>query len=738
MKGVARQLIVIVSSLMFCISPGLAEEEQKETTLEEIIVTGERLITPTKQTNETVYTGSEITRKGLEAQGTKATVSVYEAINVLPGISVESTDPYGLAAEQKNIRTRGVRGYLGALTVEGVPNWGGNPMGPREYIYDTENLRGIAVYKGAVPADLGTGVGARGGAIELRPRWPEQEFGFDFSQGLGLNYYTRTFVRLDSGTLPITNTALALSYSYTEAEKWKGPGNLGPRHNVSLMLRQPVWADDEIKIWFNYNDLKQDLYRSLTYSEVEDLDDNYDKDYNSHRTGIASEDINYYKYNSGEYSNLDFLSVIPITLSDTFQVRFKPYYSLEDTEILGGFKGKVDMIRKRIRDIERYGLISQVDATFPWVTASLGYWVEANDMVIRTKNYDPVTFAFLGHGMYTENDGVGIVHSPFLKLAGQIGDFDFQGGLKYFCYKDPASQGYTSTPPDFVLTPAPDLYRESKRYDEFLPTLGVAYHASESLEFYASYGRNQIRPYAYMPLINLYNQNRTTFQAAGITLDDLFSGYDMEISDNFELGARFRKDWIEIMPAVFYSKHRHLLTTVYDPRVNLSYYQNIGKATGYGIELETNLYLFDDLLTFFINPTYTALTYDEDLTYQGNTLDTKGKQVVDTPQWYVKTGLIFSYRGFEVVPMVRYLGSRYGDAEHKERIDDYFVADVKVSYTKKNLFFVETLKVSLEFINIFNNEYVSVINSMDDTQAGSTSYYVGAPFTALLTVSLEF
>ena len=53
---------------------------------------------------------------------------------------------------------------MGAMTVAGVPNYGGNPMGPREYLYDMENFENIAVYKGAVPADLGTGVGARGGA----------------------------------------------------------------------------------------------------------------------------------------------------------------------------------------------------------------------------------------------------------------------------------------------------------------------------------------------------------------------------------------------------------------------------------------------------------------------------------------------------------------------------------------------------------------------------------------------
>lgn len=705
--------------------------------LDEIVVTGEKLVTPTKQTHETVYTGSEITKKGLESQGTKATISVYEAINVLPGVSVESTDPYGLAAEQKNIRIRGVRGYLGAMTVSGVPNYGGNPMGPREYIYDMENFESIAVYKGAVPADLGTGVGARGGAVELRPLWPEKEFGFDFSQGVGGNKYHRTFLRLDSGALPSLNTRFAFSYSYTEADKWKGPGDLGPRNNAGLMLSQPITDTDEIKIWFNYNDVEQNLYSPLTYPGVKDLGNYYNKDYNGSLTGIKNEDINYYHYNRGDYSNRDFLSIIPLTLSDSFHLTFKPYYSVEDTEILGGSSSQGGTIRKRIREIERYGLISQVDSKFSWITASIGYWFESSDMIIRTQNYDPVTFAFKGYGMYMENEGNGIAHSPYIKLAGNISNFDWQAGLKYFYYKEPASRGYVSPPPNFNLTRATDLDRKSKEYDEFLPTLGVSYHLSDFLEFYTSYGRNQIRPYAYMPLINIYNQNRAKFQSAGITLDNLFNGYDMEISDNFELGARFRKDWVEIMPTIFYSKHKNLLTTVYDPRVDLSYYQNVGKATGYGLELGTNFY-FNKNLTLFLNPTYTYLTYDEDLTYQGNTLDTKGKQVVDTPEWSLKTGLIFSYKDFEIVPIVRYLGERFGDAEHKERIDAYMVADLKIGYTKKNLSFVDTLKISLEFNNICDEEYVSVINAMDDTRAGRASYYVGAPFTTMLTVSAEF
>ena len=718
--------------------PALADDT---VTLDDVVVTENKLVQPTKQTDDTVYTGSEITREGLAVQGAKAAVSVYEAVNLLPGVAVESIDPYGLAAEQKNIRIRGVRGLAGAMTVAGVPNWGGNPMGPREYIYDTENFESIAVYKGAVPADLGIGVGARGGAIELRPRWPEKQIGADISQSFGANHYSRTHVRLDSGAMPATGTRLAISGSYTDAEKWKGPGDLGPRKNVSLMVSQPIREADEIRIWFNANDLNQHLYKPLTYAQVQDLGANYEKDYNAELTGIKTQDIDYYDFNRGDYANRDVLALIPFTLSDRFQLIFKPYYTTEDTEILQGTKtqkkdGTINyMLQKRLRDIERYGVISQIDAKFSWAAASLGYWYEANDMVIQTKNYDPSTQAFKGYGMYTVNDGNGIVHSPFFKLAGRIGPLDWQAGLKYFHYSDPASQGYTWN--GATLVQGADLYRAEKTYSDLLPSFGVNYHLSDSIELYASYGRNQIRPYAYMPLINLYNNNRAAFQAAGVTLDDMFNGYRMETTDSVEVGARLRNDWMEIRPTVFFAKHDNLLTTVYDPRVNLDYYQNVGEATGYGFEVETNFFLGDHV-TLFFNPTYTSLTYDRNLTFAGATLNTDGHQVVDTPEWTIKSGLIFSFGDFEVVPMVRYLDERYGDAENTEKIDAYTSADLKIAYTRKHLSFADELRVSLDFINIFDEQYVALINAMDDSRAGVTSYYAGAPFTALLTVALGF
>ena len=729
----------LITGQMFMAGAALAAEVK----LPELLVTGDRIITPTRQIDETVSTGSEISSKGIALQGPKSETSVNEAINLLPGLNMESADGRGLGCEQSTMRSRGVKGMLGALTVEGVPNYGGNPIGPRDYLYDLENINTIAVYKGAVPADIGTGVGSRGGAIELRPDWPHEKFDAQLSQGVGTDNYYRTFLRLDSGKLPTVDTRLSGSYSYTQADKWRGPGELGPRHNFNLSLAQSITSKADIKLWYNYNSIKQDLYRALSFTETQNLDANYYKDYNANLSGIggtgAGSDINYYKYNHGDFINRDFLSLITITPTEKLRLTLKPYYSVEDTEILQGVTTSGGQIQKRTRDIERGGFIAETSYGDKQLKGILGYHFEEGTMNIYSQNYAIIAsgLSYRGYGVFASS-GTGYINSPYAKLTGSFSKLDWQAGIKYFNYGESASQGYTTGPaPNYALVRATDLDRQARTYDIWLPTAGISYTINDNLQAYSSYGRNFMRPYSYMPLVSTYNTNRTAFQAQHITLNDLFNGYTLEESDNIDLGLRYKGELFEIAPTFFFGLHRNLLTTVYDPRVNLSYQQNIGKATGYGLDLEMTAFV-TDYLTVFLNPTWTSLTYDGDITYQGTRLASNGKQVVDTPEWMLKSGIILKLGDFEISPKVRVIGERYGDVEHREKIDRYAVADLSLSYTRRKVLNLAQLKLSLDFSNITNERYVAVINSSDDTRAGSTSYYQGAPFSAIGSVSVQF
>jgi hypothetical protein len=71
-----------------------------------------------------------------------------------------------------------------------------------------------------------------------------------------MNGYSRTFFRVDSGALPTAGSRLSLSYSYTDAEKWKGPGDLGPRNNLNFMVEQPITGKDSIQVWLNFNNIE--------------------------------------------------------------------------------------------------------------------------------------------------------------------------------------------------------------------------------------------------------------------------------------------------------------------------------------------------------------------------------------------------------------------------------------------------------------------------------------------------
>lgn len=713
----------------------------EETGIGEINVEAEPILLPVKSVGDSIYTGDGVTRKGMELLGEKGKSSVYETVGMIPGVSVEAADPYGLSAEQKNMRVRGVRSYLSSMTVSGVPNYGGNPMGPRDYIYDMENMETVSLYKGSAPANLGTGVGDRGGAIELEPLWAQKERRATFDQSVGSFDYRRSFIRLDSGELPSIQTRLSGSYSNTWMEKWKGPGDTGPRENANLTLVQPFGDRFELKMWANYNDMDQDNYRPLNYTETLALHRNRGLDYSGRLMGDATLDINYVGYNKSSFTNKDIFWIGQFKATDTLTATLKPYLSQEDAVIWSGVSGQKPSVQQRIRDIERRGMTADLTYDIKTFSASVGWLGELSKWDITSQNYNStqngLTYAGYGallRGGSDDNE----VESPYLKLAGKMGKLDLQAGLKYFYYKEPYQTGYVSDKTNpYKLIRAADLDRKSTDYDIWLPTAGIAYNNSKELQFSARYGRNFIRPYAYMPLVSLYNSNRAVFQKQGIDLSDLFDGYDIETSDNIDMSMKYMNERFDISPTIFFSKHKNLLTTVYDSRVNLNYQQNIGEATGYGLEIPANIYL-TEYLTFFINPTCIWLTYDDDITYMGKTLHAEDKQVVDVPRFMIKTGAIYKYSDFQVTPILTYLGKRYGDVEHREEISSYWTADIKVDYIRKKVWYADELKVSFEVDNIFDKKYISIINASDDNRQGAASYYAGAPFTAMLSLSLAF
>lgn len=45
-----------------------------------------------------------------------------------------------------------------------------------------------------------------------------------------------------------TGTAVSGSYSFSQADKWRGEGELGPRNNANFALTQPLGEKVDVKL----------------------------------------------------------------------------------------------------------------------------------------------------------------------------------------------------------------------------------------------------------------------------------------------------------------------------------------------------------------------------------------------------------------------------------------------------------------------------------------------------------
>jgi iron complex outermembrane receptor protein len=479
---------------------------------------------------------------------------------------------------------------------------------------------------------------------------------------------------------------------------------------------------------------------------------NFYHHYNNELTSDPEKDINYYDYNRGKFINRDFMSIIDINISEKFNLSLKPYYSSEDANFLEGKEGfpvmgytqpKKPGVLNKIRDLERYGVIPEISFDISEFEITAGYWFESHDLEKYIERY--VTTAdgleYNGYMYYAKNDGLGEIHSPYAKLSYELNQFKFQAGLKYFYYEEPASAGYISDAA-LNLEEDPDISLKETDYDEVLPTFGIGYEFTENTKMYFNYGRNYMRPYAYVPITNIYAMNKQAFKTIDMTLQDIFDDWEMETSDNFDLSFRYNHRYLSIAPVFFYSKHNDLLVSIDDPRVinpkknkPVTYYQNVGDATAYGFELELNLYPSKNLIVYF-NPGYTDMSFDDDFKRDDTTLRIKDNQIPDTPEWIIKSGLIYTINNLEISPTVKWVDSRYGDALNKERIDDYVVVDSNLGYTIDGFWGLREAKVGLELSNLFDERYVGAIEASDTgTRA---EYYAAPPFTAVLTISGKF
>ncbi len=733
-------------------------EEQAGVTMEGLTVSGSRETAFVEQGAEP-SSKSVIPRRTVELLTGPAMTNPYKALDLLPSVHSEGTDAFGLTVDQNPLRIRGqIADTFTRLsrTVEGLPlgvNVGQGSMGN---LIDLDNLGELSLIRGAVPVDQGLGFGNTAGALNQSLRWGAEELGLSLLHSEGSEHFSRTFARLDSGELP-TKTRLFASASYSAVDKWRGSGN-SERSNVSVGLTQPLPGNTTVSLFGVFNTFRQHEYRGLTYAQTQSGNYYRGYDFNSALvapigTGTALQNINYYDYNRQKFNEYAIFSVIELKPTTDSYLTFKPYYAgSEGYRYFGNGTTSANAVINRA-DItqEQLGFSSEYGITLGSSQVKLGYWYQDADSMpppTSQKSYSIAAsgLTFKSWSMLNKLDSR-IFHEPYLAVSNRFGKLKVDAGVKYVRIDLPGVTGYTTTgladiSYDAALAASPGqtagLHAGGSTQDAWLPNVGLRYDVSDQTNLRLTYGRNYAEGWLG-PLYSTFKSNQAAFTAAGITLQNLWDGVKLEISDNIDLGARFGGATWHVAPTLFYGKFHDKQVLVYDPRVGTSYYQSNASAESMGAELEAGITPLP-WLSLFGSASYNSFTFDSNIrTASGTTVQSQGKQVADAPEWLGKVGATARLGDFSVTPVMRYVGKRYGDIENKEAISDYEVVDLTLEYRTRKVWEFEELSVSLNLLNLFDKRYISTIkNSQDVSEALSTTYYPGAPFTVVATVGVKF
>jgi iron complex outermembrane receptor protein len=204
---------------------------------------------------------SRVTLTGEYLETQTAGNTLFQGLNQLPGVNFANNDPYGSSGG--NLRLRSFDGSRVSVTFDGVPlNDSGNYALFTNQMLDSELIDRVDVNLGTTDVDSPT-ASATGGTIAFRTKRPSEEFGGQATLSAGRFDYRRAFARLDTGEFGPWGTKAFVAASFTNYDKFKGPGDL-EKKQFNSMIRQDFENGNFISLATHFNRNRNAFYRGGT------------------------------------------------------------------------------------------------------------------------------------------------------------------------------------------------------------------------------------------------------------------------------------------------------------------------------------------------------------------------------------------------------------------------------------------------------------------------------------------
>lgn len=672
--------------------------------------------------------------------------NALDKISSVPGVQLTSTDATGTSG--LNYTMRGMNSDQIGLSADGVPlNDSGNYAVYPNQLGDSENVGQVFVTQGSSESD-GPHIGSSGGNIGIATKRPDHNPGIFVEQKFGSNDLRKSFARLETGD--IGNFSGWLSASHTEADKWKGLGNL---KNDKVEANALFKADNGNTTNLIVKYSKQNNYQYANITKAA-----YDAPSNStgttgHKADYSSDpnSSQYYQYARNPFENLTLSLNQDFILSDRVKATIQPYYYWGNgggaiaSKTLSSSSSKAGLYDlSNLNATTMFYRPSMTSTWRPGITAkikwdindqhslSAGYWYE------RARQQQTQPFIYLNNNM--PND-VWAESNQFKDANGKV----VQGRNQYTVTPSQRiwlqDNWYVS--PKVTLTGGlawENVEREGENkgsltstpsykkatYNELLPNFSAKYQLDDKNQFFYNVSKNMRAP-----------QNYVLYYA-----DDSIS-LDPEISINNELGWRYQTQKM-LLSATLFNLHykNHQLASQNSSGDDLMI--NAGTVNTKGIELEWSGKLPYNL-NYYTSYTYTNSKEKDNLTHNGVVLPTAGKQTPNTSNNVLTAGLGYDDSKWMWNVKGNYASSFYGDMTNDEKVGGHTVFDlsagVHLPVDKK---FIKEATLSFGVNNIFNKEYLGFAQTIKQNSqtigkaTGSAPLYViGEERTFVISLSAK-
>ncbi len=693
------------------------------------------------------------------------TLNAFQLVNLLPGATVASSDPYGLSTSS-SLTLRGLgQDQIGVL-MEGAPQ---NDIGyyyayPSQFA-DAENLKQIALTQGAVDIDSPT-VGGAGGLLSLSLDDPRARAGGLVDVSAGSYAARRVFARIDTGALGHTGLKAFVSYSNTRADNWRGAG-FDTRQHVDAKLLGEWGNGNRASLALSYNDANSSSYPSPTLAEwqAEGRKFNFTERY-------SAGDTNYWRLYRAPFRNLYASAPVHLTLGgglsfdSTTYLQFGYGNSPYGTELAttgnylgsealaapialpGAVDGVATVLGNYTGDQMRSGTVAKLTLATGAHRITGGLWFDyGTDRV--TQSYTAID----ADGQPTDRWGY---RAKAIRTAdGRLLAYENQRTVT-------VTKGFFLAD-HITLTPrltvdvgfkGVGLLRNGRNYlpgpqtrvrrDSFaaLPRAAVHYALDDRQQFFANVTTNFRTPNEFT-LYNSYDGGAVS--SAGT------AALKNEYSVSQEIGYRYIGPSFSASVTGFHYdfRNRQLATVVDVGGAQVNSTVNAGAQSTYGVDAEID-YRPAAGVSVYLSGEYLRARIGDDLPIGADFLPTRGRHAVSSPTFQAGGGGTYDDGRLFGSVALKYVGRQYATFMNDESIKGYATLDLSVGVHLADWIDGKRTDLRVNAINVTDPHVLAGVqavstNARDVIGRGGTviagsapAYYIGSGAAVMATLSRGF